>query len=193
MKPGSRRALRVGALVVLLVATVLTPFQPGRAAARVSTNPLASGFPTLPQSPLWPSAPPAGPAVRTAATRPQTTLQPQTARSRQAASPVGHKARAASRAAGAALYDALPLSFERNDGQVDPQVAYLAHGPGYSVFLTASGAVLSLATPRQGDGPQSPTGARDLAVRDGLPAPGLAIAAVGAAALGAAALGTPVP
>ena len=37
-----------------------------------------------------------------------------------------------------------PLCFETNQGQSDPQVQYLARGPGYTVFLTATEAVLAL-------------------------------------------------
>jgi len=44
----------------------------------------------------------------------------------------------------AANFANLPLSFERNGGQVDAQAQFLAHGDGYSLFLTESGAVLSL-------------------------------------------------
>lgn len=43
-----------------------------------------------------------------------------------------------------AAYGALPLSFEPNQGQTDPQVAFLARAPGYQLFLTASGAVLNV-------------------------------------------------
>ena len=32
--------------------------------------------------------------------------------------------------------------FERNDGQADRQVLYLSHGPGYSLFLTRTGATI---------------------------------------------------
>lgn len=39
----------------------------------------------------------------------------------------------------------LPLEFEINRGQTDPQVKFLAHGPRYSLFLTSTEAVLSLA------------------------------------------------
>ena len=39
---------------------------------------------------------------------------------------------------------AVPLSFEANQGQMDPQVKYLARGQGYSLFLTPSAAVLGL-------------------------------------------------
>jgi hypothetical protein len=38
----------------------------------------------------------------------------------------------------------IPLSFEANQGQTDPQVQYLARGPGYTVFLTSTEAVLAL-------------------------------------------------
>jgi len=45
-------------------------------------------------------------------------------------------------------YAALGMAFERNDGQTDGQVRFLAHGHGYTVFLTASDAVLALVKPR---------------------------------------------
>lgn len=45
------------------------------------------------------------------------------------------------------VWGALPLAFERNDGQADSQVKYLARGRGYTLFLTSSEAVLSLAVP----------------------------------------------
>jgi len=44
----------------------------------------------------------------------------------------------------AANYGKLPLSFEANHGQSDPQVKFLSHGNGYSLFLTDSAAVLAL-------------------------------------------------
>jgi hypothetical protein len=52
----------------------------------------------------------------------------------------------------------LPLAFEVNKGQTDASVKYLAHGPGYTLFLTDAGAVLSLSgragmPPNLGDGP----------------------------------------
>ncbi len=43
-----------------------------------------------------------------------------------------------------ASLDALPLAFEANQGQADPQVKYTARGNGYSVFLTASDAVFAI-------------------------------------------------
>src|SRR6266568_1873626 len=41
-------------------------------------------------------------------------------------------------------YGQLPLSFEPNRGQTNPEARYVAHGLGYSLFLTPSEAVLSL-------------------------------------------------
>jgi hypothetical protein len=50
------------------------------------------------------------------------------------------------------LYGKLPLSFEPNQGQTDPQVKFLSRGPGYSLFLTSTEAVLALRKPdHQGD------------------------------------------
>ncbi len=39
---------------------------------------------------------------------------------------------------------ALPLAFEANQGQTDPQVRYVARGNGYTVFLTANDTVFAL-------------------------------------------------
>jgi hypothetical protein len=41
-------------------------------------------------------------------------------------------------------YGKLPLSFEANQGQSDPQVKFQSRGSGYSLFLTDSSAVLAL-------------------------------------------------
>ena len=41
-------------------------------------------------------------------------------------------------------YRRLPLSFEANLGQADPQVRFLARGRGYGVFLTPTGVVAAL-------------------------------------------------
>src|SRR5574341_1262434 len=46
-------------------------------------------------------------------------------------------------------YGRLPMSFESNRGQVDPQVRYLARGHGYQVFLTDTEAVLNLNRPQR--------------------------------------------
>jgi hypothetical protein len=43
-----------------------------------------------------------------------------------------------------AAYGEIPLSFEINQGQTDSQVSFLAHGPGYALFLTQQEAVLNL-------------------------------------------------
>jgi uncharacterized repeat protein (TIGR01451 family) len=58
-----------------------------------------------------------------------------------------HTARAGSSPASArraASRVSLPLFFEPNQGQTDPQVRFLARGVGYSLFLTANEAVLEL-------------------------------------------------
>ena len=41
-------------------------------------------------------------------------------------------------------YGKLPLTFEANQGQTDPQVKFMAHGSGYSIFLTSGQMVLAL-------------------------------------------------
>src|SRR5271170_6172880 len=51
------------------------------------------------------------------------------------------------KAALAENYGKLPLSFEANQGQADPQVRFLSRGQGYSLFLTDTEAVLSLRRP----------------------------------------------
>ncbi len=43
-----------------------------------------------------------------------------------------------------ARFDALPVAFEANAGQTDPQVKYLARGNGYSLFLTGNEAVFAV-------------------------------------------------
>src|SRR5271163_1610713 len=45
-----------------------------------------------------------------------------------------------------AILGQLPLMFEPNQGQADPQVKFLAHGAGYSLFLDANGATLAMQT-----------------------------------------------
>lgn len=44
-------------------------------------------------------------------------------------------------------YGKLPFSFEANQGQTDPEVKFLARGPGYSLFLKPTEAVLTLHKP----------------------------------------------
>ncbi|HBB89168.1 MAG TPA: hypothetical protein DC047_16300, partial [Blastocatellia bacterium] len=41
-------------------------------------------------------------------------------------------------------YGDLPLHFETNEGQTDPQVKFLSRGPGYDLFLTSTESVLTL-------------------------------------------------
>jgi hypothetical protein len=52
--------------------------------------------------------------------------------------------RAAVRKKLAENFGRLPLSFEPNRGQTDKRVKFLSRGPGYTMFLTADGAVLKL-------------------------------------------------
>src|SRR5437016_12905395 len=44
-------------------------------------------------------------------------------------------------------YGKLPLHFEANRGQTHEDVRFLARGAGYSLFLTPTGAVLTLIQP----------------------------------------------
>jgi beta-propeller repeat-containing protein len=45
------------------------------------------------------------------------------------------------------MFDRGPLRFEPNEGQSAPQVKFLAHGPGYSVFLTSTDALFAILKP----------------------------------------------
>jgi len=62
----------------------------------------------------------------------------------EAASGVPTRTEASSSAGQWASYSRLPLSFELNQGQTDPQVKFLARGPGYTLFLASDEAVLTL-------------------------------------------------
>jgi hypothetical protein len=53
-------------------------------------------------------------------------------------------------------YGQLPLAFEPNQGQTDPQVQYLARGRGYSLFVTDQEAVLVLKKPGADPRPSFP-------------------------------------
>src|SRR6516225_5998346 len=46
----------------------------------------------------------------------------------------------------------LPLSFEANQGQMDPTVKFLSHGDGYTLFLTSDSAVFKLRSSRTDSG-----------------------------------------
>ncbi len=54
---------------------------------------------------------------------------------------------APTRARVAESFGRLPLSFELNKGQIDKQVKFLSHGPGYDLFLTSTEAVLRVQKP----------------------------------------------
>ena len=58
------------------------------------------------------------------------------------------------RAIVAAGYANLPLSFEPNLGQTDAGVRFLAHGPGYTLFLTRSEACCRCAAQIAGPKPE---------------------------------------
>src|ERR1700720_3838160 len=54
-----------------------------------------------------------------------------------------------------AAYGKLPLNFETNQGQTDARVDFLAHGYGYTVFLTRENATLLLRAQSGEDAPRS--------------------------------------
>jgi hypothetical protein len=53
-------------------------------------------------------------------------------------------------------YGKLPLSFEANQGQTDPQVRFTSRGNGYGLYLTDSAAVLTLSKHPAKNDPLSP-------------------------------------
>ncbi len=73
---------------------------------------------------------------------------------------VAHQRRApipgASQAKLVEAYGKLPLSFEANQGQTGSEVKFLSRGSGYSLFLTANEAVLSLKPSRDRKGAVAP-------------------------------------
>ena len=54
----------------------------------------------------------------------------------------------------AETYAKVPLSFEANRGQTDPRVRFLARGPGHTVYLTPTEAVLVFNTSNDGTAPR---------------------------------------
>ncbi|HEY2822860.1 MAG TPA: SBBP repeat-containing protein [Candidatus Acidoferrum sp.] len=56
-------------------------------------------------------------------------------------------------------YGKLPLAFEKNSGQTDARVKFLARGAGYTVFLTDRDATLRLERPRVEPGSKTAAGA----------------------------------
>jgi hypothetical protein len=73
------------------------------------------------------------------------------------------RAPAASSVAAARAFGKLPLAFEKNQGQTDARVDYLARGSGFLLFLTGDGAVLSFATPIDSQHPDVSPGKRQSA------------------------------
>jgi len=67
----------------------------------------------------------------------------------------------------------LPLAFEANAGQVDATVKYLSRGRGYTLFLAAGEAVLSLQASRADKGRR--VGGREAEVAESAPAPAAAV------------------
>src|SRR5438552_3941732 len=64
---------------------------------------------------------------------------------------------ASHRQAASEAYGKVPLYFEANQGQTDPQVKFLARGGGQTLFLTSTEAVLVLTkADSQAQGPQRP-------------------------------------
>lgn len=61
-------------------------------------------------------------------------------------------------------YGTLPLSFSANEGATDGRVRFLSRGPGYTLFLTDSEAVLRLDGPSTGRPPKSAPSGRDEAI-----------------------------
>jgi hypothetical protein len=87
------------------------------------------------------------------------------ARNRTSAAP------SASKNPTAAHYGDLPLSFEANQGQADQRVEFLARTGGYSIFLTADGAVLSFGKAGNCDSTRRENGPPGTAVTASLPGP----------------------
>ncbi|MBI3476057.1 MAG: SBBP repeat-containing protein [Acidobacteria bacterium] len=74
----------------------------------------------------------------------------------QTVAPPAHSGMPAQKVRVAEGYGKLPLAFEANQGQSDPQVKFLTRGAGYSLFLTSTEAVLTLRKASQ-QKPVSPT------------------------------------
>jgi len=113
----SRRHTRLALALVLLIAALLTPL-------RAASGGRASALPL-------PVPIPAGSATGATPALPRT-LGP---------------ASVAARARTVAGYGRLPLAFERNQGQTDRRVSYLARGAGYTAFLSPGSLTLSLSAP----------------------------------------------
>ena len=53
-----------------------------------------------------------------------------------------------------AVYRQLPLCFEANQGQTDRDARFLSRGPGYTLLLTATEAILNLDASPEGEKPR---------------------------------------
>ncbi|HKS97368.1 MAG TPA: hypothetical protein VJV74_14700, partial [Terriglobia bacterium] len=65
----------------------------------------------------------------------------------------------------AEAFGRLPLSFELNQGQTDRQVKFLAHGSGYTLFLTGHEAVLTLQATKKPERANARQGRLQMAAR----------------------------
>ncbi len=72
------------------------------------------------------------------------TSAPRQAASHEIAAPFAWQPTAAAAKQARAHFGQLPMVFEPNQGQTDPQVKFLVHGSNYGLFLTAKEAVLAL-------------------------------------------------
>jgi len=63
-----------------------------------------------------------------------------------------------------ASLNTLPLAFEANQGQTDPQVKYMARGNGYTLFLTATDTVFALNSSSQASQTEALRGTRNSGV-----------------------------
>jgi hypothetical protein len=104
----------------------------------VSGGALAS-TPALGVSPNLAAVAPVGPVAGGAGAQPA-------AAALTAGPPTAPTSSASSSSLGSRLSQ-LPLSFEANQGQTDARVQFLAHGAGYTLFLTPTAAVFSLPVP----------------------------------------------
>lgn len=86
---------------------------------------------------------------RTATLNPAPSLPPDVGKETAALPATAAANNSVARAKVVANYASLPLRFEENQGQADPQVKFLSHGQGYTLFLTQKEAVLSIIEPQK--------------------------------------------
>jgi len=87
------------------------------------------------------------------------------------AEPAGQVVDAGTQARVVSHYDRLPMSFEANQGQVDPEVRFIARGPGYSLYLTPAEVVLSLRAVAPSDAETLSTTVVRMRLADAAPTP----------------------